>query len=394
MGNLLDDRESPTWAFDMAFKLEPGSLSIREALAGRLLELGRVEEAEPHLAAIVKDRPKVARAWIERGMLLAHAGLFERAGADFAAGIDLLKPGSDSNTSRAGVALLLTAEPAAYDRLLALRGNEPALWHVRACQYLRRGEWKRAVADFVRGGEPWVPNEFALAYACALELAGDDAAYNRYVSRQAELAGSSSDVKAVYLLARIAALSPEITVPPRQLMEWALRAVKGNPTAWYYYTQALAAVRTGDMAAAARAVEDSQGMPWTKSRALDDLVLCLIDLRQGRKSQARQRLDRAAKSLSRFPPTAGVGLDPEGKVNLIDWLEFQLLRRELERALYDHEFPADVFAREMGFRDIGTYDHCFQPKSSTRRGERHPNRTHHLGRLLGDQYGQLRANSA
>jgi len=42
MGNLIDDRDSPTWAYDLALRLEPGNAEFRNALAARLIELGRL----------------------------------------------------------------------------------------------------------------------------------------------------------------------------------------------------------------------------------------------------------------------------------------------------------------------------------------------------------------
>jgi serine/threonine protein kinase len=49
MGNLIDDRDSPTWAYDLALRLEPESAIHRKALAARLSALGRLPEAEPLL---------------------------------------------------------------------------------------------------------------------------------------------------------------------------------------------------------------------------------------------------------------------------------------------------------------------------------------------------------
>ena len=90
MGDLIDDRDSPTWAYDLALKLEPGNNTFRSALAARLLTLGRLAEAEPHFAAMVEGKAKEPRTWVDRGMLLAQAGQPERAAADFARALALV----------------------------------------------------------------------------------------------------------------------------------------------------------------------------------------------------------------------------------------------------------------------------------------------------------------
>ena len=61
MGNLIDDRDSPTWAYDLALRLEPGNAGYRGALAVRLIELGRPAEAEPLLAAMVEGKTDAPR---------------------------------------------------------------------------------------------------------------------------------------------------------------------------------------------------------------------------------------------------------------------------------------------------------------------------------------------
>ena len=44
MGGLIDDRDSPTWAYDLVLRLEPGNAAYHRALAARLIELGRLIE--------------------------------------------------------------------------------------------------------------------------------------------------------------------------------------------------------------------------------------------------------------------------------------------------------------------------------------------------------------
>ena len=90
MGDLLDQRDSPTWAYDLALRLEPWNVQYEKALAARLIELGRLPEAEPHLTAMVKDKPDQPRGWADRAILLSEAEEPDRAAADMAHALELL----------------------------------------------------------------------------------------------------------------------------------------------------------------------------------------------------------------------------------------------------------------------------------------------------------------
>jgi eukaryotic-like serine/threonine-protein kinase len=342
MGNLIDDRDSPTWAYDMALRLEPGNTQYRNALAARLIELGRLAEAEPQLAAMVEGKTNQPRAWIDRGMLLAQAGQPERAAADFARALKMTPQNFQIFGPRAILCTELAREPAAFDRLLTLRPSDGLLWYTRAGEQLTRGAPKAAVADFVRGGEPPATTEFAYVYAAALLLAGDEDGYARYVSRQAELHGEATAPFTLYVLARMAMLADGPPVSPHLILEWASRAVKQETqVAWYAHAQGLAAYRAGDMETAKRALEDSERLPWNAGGALNQVALSLVDLREGRAESARARFDRARVPLD-LPPT----IRPlAGKIQLLDWLEFQILRPQIEGPLYDRVFPIDVFTR-------------------------------------------------
>ncbi len=186
MGKLLDDRDSPTWAYDLALVLDPGNAEHRGGLAARLIELGRTAEAEAVLAAIVAGKTDQVQAWVDRGLLLADAGLPDRAAADWARALDLMPEDFDIWGSRTRLCDSLLRKSAAYDRLLELRRADALLWYVRAEKHLIRREYRAAVADFARGGEPPATTEFAYIYAAALLLAGDESSYRDYVKRLAK----------------------------------------------------------------------------------------------------------------------------------------------------------------------------------------------------------------
>jgi tetratricopeptide (TPR) repeat protein len=341
MGSLIDDRDSSTWAYDLALKLDPGNVQYRNALAARLIELGRIADAEPQLAAMVEGKAKESRAWVDRGMLLARAGQPDRAAADFARALELVPEGFVVWGSRTSLCAELAREPAAFDRLLALRPSDALLWYVHASEALTRGDWQAAIADFVRGGEPPASTEFAFAYAAALLLAGDEEAYGRYVSRQADLYGKTTQPFTLYVLARMAMLAHDPPVPPEQIVSWSNRTLTQEPRyAWYFHAKAMAAFRAGDIETTRRAVEESERRPWDAG-VFNDVVQSLIELRQGHAVEARKRFERAVLTLDRPPairPTSG-------QIQLLNWLEFLVLRPQIEGPLRDHEFPNDPFAR-------------------------------------------------
>jgi tetratricopeptide (TPR) repeat protein len=342
MGNLIDDRDSPTWAFDLALQLEPGNAQFRKALAGRLVELGRISEAEPLLAAMVEGKPDQPRAWAVRGFLLNLAGKPERAAADFARALELIPADLAVFGERTTLCNEFVAEPKAFDTLLALRPSDALLWYVHGLDYLARGDWKSAIADFRRGGEPPATTEFAYAYAAALLLAGDEEAYRHYVNRQAELLGEASEPFTLYVLARMAMLAHDPPVPPERIVKWSDRIVKQEPGyAWFVHARAMAALRAGDIRTATKAADQSKRLRWENTDAINDLVLSLIELREGRKVEARDRFERARPLLDHRPairPTAGT-------IQLLEWLEFLVLRPQIEGPLYDHGFPKEPFAR-------------------------------------------------
>ncbi len=342
MGSLIDDRDSPTWAYELALRLEPANAGHGGALAARLIELGRPAAAEPVLAAMVAGTADTPQAWVDRGKLLAEAGLPDRAAADFARALDRLPEDLDIWGSRALSCDQMAEHPAAYDRLLALRPSDALLWYIRAEKHLIRREYQAAVADFARGGEPPATTEFAYIYAAALLLAGDESSYRDYVIRLAHRHGGASEPSTQFVLARLAALADRPVIPPGRVVEWASRAVSGQPRfAWYAHVQAMAFLRAGDDEATTRTLELSRSLGWTGGgQALNDLAGAMIQRGRGRDVVALEQFERVRRLFDRVP-----SVHADSAVVLTDWLEFQVVRSQIEGPLRDAVFPADPFAQ-------------------------------------------------
>ena len=238
----------------------------------------------------------------------------------------------------------LATQPVAFDRLLALRRSDALLWYVRALDHLVRCDAKAAVTDFSSGGEPPATTEFAYVYAGALLLAGDEAGYAGYVSSQAKLHGDTNVPFTLYVLTRMAMLAERPPAPPARILDWASRAVKEEPgVAWFAHAQGMAAFRAGDMETARGAIEESERLPWNVARALNQIALSLIDLREGHTETARSRYDRPSESLAERTFSLRSVAFAFGNGHPLDWLEFQVLRPQIEGPLYDRDFPTDVF---------------------------------------------------
>ncbi len=244
MGNLIEDRDSPTWAFDLALKLDPGNVEYSGGLAVRLLALGRSAEAERLFTAMLTGKTNKAQAWIDRASVFAAANLPDRAASDLARALELMPENFDIWGSRAGLCDRLTLEPAVYDRLLTLRPADALLWYVRAEKRLIDRRFQEAIADFNRLAEPPATTEFAYIYAAALLLSGDEPRYRAYVNRIAEQHGDSTDPNTNFVLARLAALAERPAVPPERAVAWARTAVARQPQyGWYAHALALAYLR-------------------------------------------------------------------------------------------------------------------------------------------------------
>ncbi len=150
MAGLLADRESPTWAFDAALRLEPTKSAHSIALANRLNELGRSAAAERVILAVTEARPDDPRNWLERGTYFATVGQVDRAAADFARALERMPQDFETWGDRAKLCIKMSEHPDAFDRLLELRPTDALLWYIRAERHLLKREYQAAIADFTR----------------------------------------------------------------------------------------------------------------------------------------------------------------------------------------------------------------------------------------------------
>lgn len=234
--------------------------------------------------------------------------------------------------------------PDAFDRLLKLRPTDALLWYISAEHHVLNREYLAAIADFTRGGEPPATSEFAFVFAATLLLSGDDSAYRDYVIRQAQLHGASSEPATLFFLARMAMLAEYPPVAPDRFVLWANRAIEKEPnTAWFAHVQTMALFRAGELESAAKSHEVSRRLGWSPGgRALNEVLTAMLERRRGHGSSAMTAF-AAARVVFASAPTVHNLSD----LVLTDWLEFEILRKEIEGPLEDAVFPDDPFAGGM-----------------------------------------------
>jgi hypothetical protein len=137
-------------------------------------------------------------------------------------------------------------------------------------------------------------------------------------------------------------LAERPVVLPDRIVEWARRATAEQPqAAWYAHVQAMALLRAGDDEAATKALGSSRALGWSiGGQATNDLVAAMIQWRQGRAAVALEQFERVRTIFDRTPSVHVVS-----EMMLTDWLEFHVLRSQVEGPLRDAVFPADPFVR-------------------------------------------------
>jgi tetratricopeptide (TPR) repeat protein len=245
-------------------------------------------------------------------------------------------------SSRSALCNELAARPEVFERVLALRPDDPLLRFAIGLDQARRGDWGRAAAAFDRAGWFGAATEYTFDHASLRLLAGDAESYHRLVARMAADDGRTTDAARCFVLARTGSLAPCAGTSPADLVRWGERAARGDPTPWVLHVVGLAYIRAGRPLEAIRLLEKSDAAADWDGRVTNWLALALAHRAMGHDAEARQWSDRAVAFLDHTPPAV---FDEAGSLRMPDWLEARVLRRELEATAPDRNIPADPFAR-------------------------------------------------
>ncbi len=151
----------------VAYLEEPDSRIYRGGLAGRLLQFGRVDEAEAILLKATKsDQVKLAiLAWSDLGEFRHSAGRFQAAADAFGEASRLSAPADPQRSFRFADALILAGD---LDQALEQGKRLTVEAHqrlIRARVAQERGDNERALEDFSAASRLWPDNPWARYYA-------------------------------------------------------------------------------------------------------------------------------------------------------------------------------------------------------------------------------------
>ncbi len=160
-------------------------------------------------------------------------------------------------------------------------------------------------------------------------IRGDSEGYDRFCQGMVKRAGQTEDHFEAFILARTCAMARKSPVDPTRTVQWANQAVAGNQGAWYFHALGLAQYRAGQFDQALQSFTKSNVEAWTL-RELNWFGLALVHHRLGHPAEARRCLDKGIQWLERY---GSPGPGHPANIHPIDWLEAQVLRREVEEML-------------------------------------------------------------
>jgi serine/threonine-protein kinase len=246
------------------------------------------------------------------------------------------------------LALSSVRDPAA---LATLPANEQVSWQrlwadvaeLRAADPVRQGRTQAAHQQWVPAADcyaralkrgPTEDGEGWFDYAALLLLAGDRPGYAEACIRMVESCGKAVNLRA-YHVARACTLAPG-AVPdqsvPARLAEAELKAAAGQ--FWSLTEQGALHYRAGRFQQAVALFEQSlRAEPKLGRTVLNWLWLALANQRLGKPEEARRWLDKATAWLDQCRDGMPARAEEELGLDLHNWLEAHVLRREAETML-------------------------------------------------------------
>jgi tetratricopeptide (TPR) repeat protein len=306
-----------------------------------------------------------ARAGAGEGLDGARLGGPERAGlrrqalawlqADLAVRTKLLRGGTSvgealkgwqtdddlaSVRDRVPLANLPAGERAAWQRfwadVAALLAADPL---EQGRTHAARRQWAQAAACYARAlkRRPTDDGHFWFEYAALLLLSGDRPGYQKACARMVERFGKVANLRA-YHVARGCTLAPVVVAKPALPGRLAAKELQGSAREFWSLTeQGALHYRAGRSKEAVPLFEQSLRADSKAGRAvLNWLWLALANQRLGKSREARRWLKKARTWLDRFKEGMPARADAEFGLDLHNWLEAHVLRREAKALLARH----------------------------------------------------------
>ena len=359
-------------AFREAIKLSPKDWDGYQGLVTTLMLQGDTDEMESVLRAAARKlriRPLLAKfslpfryhgkhadsASLYRSLLLQkpyngalHQGLgmaltaqatgtggqlCEEAFTEFCRALDLLQDNQTCYSPRKKAWLALSQWDNIYERLAALRPEDPTSWLGHAQFHALGRRWNAAAADNAKviDSRPIADETFEFAGVLSLT---DQHRYREFCQDLAARYKETRDPDEAIHLARAFAIGQIPVVDPALIVHLAQLAVTKNPAGWKYHVLGLACFRAGDNDSAKVNLEESIGRPWSTPghEALNWLVLSMIYHQLGEFDTATRYLTDARKQIEELRPEEEWPISPFA-IETTDWIELQALLREAEALL-------------------------------------------------------------
>jgi tetratricopeptide (TPR) repeat protein len=219
----------------------------------------------------------------------------------------------------AGVDALAAADPLEQGRRLALRR-----------------QWAESAGCYARALKvaPTEDGHFWFEYAAVLLLSGDRAGYLRVCAHMTARCGKAAALRAFHV-ARACTLAPGAVADPALPVRLAAAELAGEPREFWSLTeQGALHYRASRFTEAVPCFEQSlRADPLAGRAVLNWLWLALSCQRLGKAEAARGWLDRARAWLDRYGDEATPRAEAEMGLDLHNWLEAHVLRREAEALL-------------------------------------------------------------
>jgi tetratricopeptide (TPR) repeat protein len=214
-------------------------------------------------------------------------------------------------------------------------GDEARAKFDKAQVHAARGEWKAAAAEYARvlAAQPLDGGFIGFEYAAVLLLSGDQAGYRKVC---AELLAKSDQVEfRPYHAARACTLAPDSVSDATLPGKTAALELKRNATEFWSLTQ------QGALACRASRYDEAEALlkkslaanPRVGAQVVSWAWLALLEHRRGNAGAARTWVEKATKGLEEYPPGVPVLTVNAKDLHLHNWLEAQVLRREVEALL-------------------------------------------------------------
>ena len=264
---------------------------------------------------------------------------WDEAATEFATALDLLPHHGQSLFDRSNVCSNLARWDEAFNRVVQLRPDEPALWIGRGENRVQYSRWKEAEADYAKVVHEQPVESNAIAeYAYLLVMSGDMNGYEKYCQTLAARGGDTTDGQEGFQLARACGATPDSGIEPARLIHWA--SLGGDSHPWFPHALGLAQYRAGDYEAAIKSLEKSNRVAWGANngglaKSQNWLVLAMAHERLSQHEEAQQCLNKARHLISQGGPKKP---GAAASIDAPDWVEIQVLSREAEAIV---KSPAD-----------------------------------------------------